>query len=357
MEKEVLRLLALAVDRGASDLHLAAGNFPLLRIHGDLHPLDGSTALTDAAVRGMIHDLVGEERLGEIEEALEFDGSFALPSGHRIRINVYVQNETLAAALRVLPSDFFPIEQLGLPEGVCSQIVALHQGLVLVTGATGSGKTTTIASLVNEINRTRPLHIHTIEDPIEYVHVSNRAFVTQREVGRDTGGFAEATRRSLRQDPDVVVIGEMRDTETMATALTLAETGHLTFATLHTSNAVQTISRVISAFPAEQQSQTRTRLATTLAFVICQQLIPNAHGEGRSLAAEVLVVTPAVRALVRESKTHQLRMTMQTNYDLDMRTMNQALHALVNEGRIARDTALGYSDDKQELADLMQGKT
>jgi twitching motility protein PilT len=357
MEKDVLKLLALAVERSASDLHLAAGNPPLLRIHGALDPLHGSASLTDATVRCMIQDLVGEERLGEIEKAREFDGSFALPSGQRIRINVYVQNETLAAALRVLPSEFFPLEKLGLPKGACMRIIRLHQGLVLVTGATGSGKTTTIASLVNEINRTRSVHIHTIEDPIEYVHVSNRAFVTQREVGRDTGGFAEATRRSFRQDPDVVVIGEMRDTETMATALTLAETGHLTFATLHTSNAVQTISRVISAFPAEQQPQIRIQLATTLAFVISPQLIPNVHDEGRSLAAEVLVVTSAVRALIREKKTHQLHMTMQTNYELGMRTLNQALHALVSKDRIARDMAMDYSDDKQELTELLQGTT
>ncbi|MFP4379741.1 MAG: type IV pilus twitching motility protein PilT [Candidatus Sumerlaeia bacterium] len=354
MNKEVFELLALAVDRGASDLHLAAGNPPLLRVHGVLDPLPDRAPLTDAGVRAIIQDIIGEERLGEIENVREFDGSFALPSGHRIRINVYIQNETLAAALRVLPSEFYPVDKLGLPKSACMQIIKLHQGLVLVTGATGSGKTTTIASLVNEINRTRPVHIHTIEDPIEYVHVSKRAFVTQREVGRDSGSFAEATRRSLRQDPDVVVIGEMRDTETMETALTLAETGHLTFATLHTSNAVQTISRVISAFPAEQQPQIRIQLATTLAFVICQQLIPKLDNEGRSLAAEVLVVTPAVRALIRENKTHQLRMTMQTGCDHDMSTMNQSLGALVKTGMISKNDAMDYSDDKQELVDLMQ---
>jgi twitching motility protein PilT len=353
MTKSIPDLLALAVDRGASDLHLAAGNPPLLRVHGFLVPIEGAPPLTGGDVHEMLRHQLGNARVDEIENAREFDGSFTLQTGHRIRINVYVQSETLAAALRVLPSEFFPLESIGLPEGVCRQIVALHQGLVLVTGATGSGKTTTVASLVNEINQTRCFHIHTIEDPIEYVHRSQRSFVTQREVSRDTGGFAEATRRSLRQDPDVVVIGEMRDIETMATALTLAETGHLTFASLHTSNAIQTVSRVISAFPAEQQPQVRIQLATTLAFVICQQLIPNAADDGRSLAAEVLVVTPAVRALIRESKTHQLRMVMQTNHELGMRTMNQALHALVKDGRIDRQTALDYSDDKQGLTEII----
>jgi twitching motility protein PilT len=356
MKKEILRLLELAVERGASDLHLAAGNPPLLRVHGSLDPLHGGTVLTDVAVRGMIQDLVGEKRITLIEKEREFDGSFDLAGGHRIRINVYVQSETLAVALRILPSDFFSLDDLGLPGGVCRQIVALHQGLVLVTGATGSGKTTTIASLINEINRTRPVHIHTIEDPIEYVHVSNRAFVTQREVGRDTGGFAEATRRSLRQDPDVVVIGEMRDVDTMATALTLAETGHLTFASLHTSEAIQTVSRVISAFPAEQQPQIRIQLATTLAVVICQKLIPCTDGRGRALAAEVLVATPAVRALIRENKTHQLRMTMQTGFEHEMQTMNQSLYTLVRDNRVKPDTAVDYSDNKQELNELLHAE-
>ncbi len=356
MPPSVLSLLELAVELGASDLHLAADNPPLVRVHGALVSVPDQPTLAESDVKNMILDLVGSDRLTEIEQYCEYDGSLTLPDGHRIRVNIYRQKSSLAAALRVLPREFFPLKDLGLPEGVCRQIVMLRHGLVLVTGATGSGKTTTIASLVNQINRTRPVHIHTIEDPIEYLHVSDRAFVTQREVGRDTEDFAEATRRSLRQDPDVVVIGEMRDTETMATALTLAETGHLTFATLHTGTAAQTVSRVISAFPAEQQSQIRIQLATTLAFVICQQLLPDADDRGRSLAAEVLVVTPAVRALIRENKTHQLPMTMQTNHELDMRTMNQSLQELVQQGRITTETAISHSQSKHELCEMIHRK-
>jgi twitching motility protein PilT len=324
-----------------------------VRIHGSLLPLECSSDLTDRDVHDLIAQLLTPDDLKEAEEAREYDGAITLASGIRLRINIYQQSGALAAVLRLLPSEFFPLDQLGIPAEVCTMIITLQQGLVLVTGATGSGKTTTIASLVNEINRRRPLHIHTIEDPVEYVHRSCCSFVTQREVGRDTSSFAEASRRSLRQDPDVVVIGEMRDIETMATALTLAETGHLTFATLHTADAVQTVSRVISAFPAQQQPQIRIQLANTLSFAICQKLIPQARGSGRSLAAEVLVATQAVRALIRENKTHQLRMTMQTSHQHNMRTMNQSLACLVAGGLVNRDTALAYSDDAEELIDLI----
>jgi twitching motility protein PilT len=350
---EVHRLLGLAVEWGASDLHLAAGNPPVLRVHGDLVPIEGAEPLSADDLREGVREMLGDERFEELGRSLEFDGSTSLDTGHRIRINAYIEKGGPALALRVLPSEFFAIGALGLPERICDRIVRMHQGLVLVTGATGSGKTTTIASLVNEINRSRPVHIHTIEDPIEYIHASKRAYVTQRELGKDTGSFAEALRRSLRQDPDVVVIGEMRDVETMETALTLAETGHVTFATLHTSDAAQTISRVISAFPAARQPQIRIQMATTLAFIISQKLIPNAAGDGRSLAAEILVATPAVRALIRENKAHQLLMTMQTSYELGMRTMNQSLATLVGSGRVTRETALGYAENREELAELV----
>ncbi len=356
MARHVSDLLALAVERGASDLHLAADNPPVLRLHGSLALIADEGALSDSEVRQMVQEIVGEHCLKELETAREFDGSMSLPSGHRVRINVYVQKGNPAVALRILPSEFFPVESLGLSKSICQDIISLHQGLVLVTGATGSGKTTTIASLINEINERRPLHIHTIEDPIEYLHVSRRAFVTQREIGHDTSSFAEASKWSLRQDPDVVVVGEMRDTETMAAALTLAETGHLTFATLHTSDAVQTISRVISAFTAEKQQQVRIQLATTLAFIVCQKLIPWQDCSGRSLASEILVATPAVRAMIRENKTHQMRMAMQTGCEVGMRTMGQSLAALVREGSVSLQTALAYSDDRQELNELVQGK-
>lgn len=267
-----------------------------------------------------------------------------------MRINAYRQQDSLAAALRLLPNTFFSFDQLGLPLRVLKSICQLHSGLILVTGATSSGKSTTIASIVNYINQNRPCHIHTIEDPVEYRHISNKAFVTQREVGRDTTSFAEALRRSMREDPDVIVIGEMRDLETISTALTLAETGHLAFATLHTSSAVQTISRIINSYPARQQALVRIQLASTVHYVVCQKLIPWDNGKGRSLAAEVLAVTPAVRAMIRDEKTHQIKTAMQTSYELGMRTMNQSLERLVRDGRISLQTALQYSEDKKGLS-------
>lgn len=357
MPPDIDSLLKIACDRDASDLHLTTDEPPILRCNGRIEPLTDAGDLSEDDVRQMFITLTDKKRLEHLMETKEYDGSMATPEGQRVRINAYLQKDRLALALRILPSEFFDLYELGLPEIVCERIVGMHQGLVLVTGATGSGKTTTLASLLNEINRTRSLHIHTIEEPIEYVHTSRQSFVTQRAIGEDTQDFPEASRRALRQDPDVVLIGEMRDTDTMSTALTLAETGHLTLATLHTSTAMQTISRIISAFPAARQVQIRVQLASTLAFVICQKLIPNADGQGRSLAAEILAGNSAVRAMIREKKTHQLKMTMQTNYEIGMRTMNQSLVALVNEGRISRSTALNYSDDEEGLEDLLDNSS
>lgn len=342
-------LLREMIRQDASDLHLAAGNAPRLRLHGLLVPMASVPVLGPEAVADLIEQVVTAEEFSALRATGELDTAISLEGGYRVRINAYRQQDSLAAALRLLPNRFFSFEQLGLPLKVLESICALHSGLVLVTGATSSGKSTTIASLIHKINQTRACHIHTIEDPVEYRHPSGKALVTQREIGRDTESFPEALRRSMRQDPDVVVVGEMRDTETMAAALTLAETGHLTFATLHTSSAIQTISRVISAYPASQQGQVRIQLASTLQVVMCQKLIPWDNGQGRSLAAEILVVTPAVRAMVRDEKTHQIKTAMQTHYDLGMRTMNQSLQQLVRDNHLSLETALQYSDEPGEL--------
>jgi twitching motility protein PilT len=354
----IASLLEELVVSAGSDLHLAHAVPPQFRVHGKLclrAPF--SCPLTADQVDGLIHSLVSDEEWSRLGESGELDRALDGPGGARLRLNAYRQNGHLAAAIRLLPSAFFPLDKLGIDPGMLENMIALPSGLVLVTGAAGSGKSTTIASILHAINQRRACHIHTIEDPIEYRHKSLKAYVTQREVGRDTEGFGEALRRSLRQDPDIVMVGEMRDLETMRAALTLAETGHLTFATLHTSDAVQTISRVVSAFPAGQQDLAREQLATCLRVVICQQLIPWSKGGGRSLAAEVLWVTPCNQALIRESKTHQMQTTMQTGVKHGMQTRNQALLALVRRQKIAAAAALQYSFDKHSLREelIQQG--
>jgi twitching motility protein PilT len=341
------KLLKQLIKLNGSDLHLAAENPPMIRLHGKLIAMDSQPVLTGEQVRDLIRQIIDDCEYNELTETGELDTAISLEGGFRLRINAYRQQDSFAAAFRLLPNHFFSFKKLGLPIKILESICKLHSGLILVTGATSSGKSTTIASIVNHINHSRPCHIHTIEDPVEYRHISNKAFVTQREIGRDTASFAEALRRSMRQDPDVIVIGEMRDLETMSAALTLAETGHLTFATLHTSSAVQTISRIISAYPASQQAQARVQLASTLQYAICQKLIPWDNGKGRSLAAEILAVSSAVRAMIREEKTHQIKTAMQTSYDLGMRTMNQSFEKLVKDGHISNQTALRYYEDQQ----------
>jgi twitching motility protein PilT len=350
MTVDLDRWLDEVTARGGSDLHLAAGNPPIIRIHGHLDKLSNQEApLTAEAITSVIAGAVGDDALERLGHTGELDAAIERADGTRLRINAYRQQGDFAAAIRILPNRFFALDELGIDVGLLKRISALHSGLVLVTGSTSSGKSTTIASLVNEINKTRPCHIHTIEDPVEYRHRSQRAFVTQREIGRDTASFAEALRRSLRQDPDVIVVGEMRDLETMSAALTLAETGHLTFATLHTSDAVQTVSRIISAYPAAHQAQVRVQLASTLQVVMSQKLVPWVNGDGRSLVAEILVATPNVRAMIRDEKTHQTRTAMQTGGEHGMQTLNQSLLALLKQRKIDRPTALEYSEDKPNL--------
>lgn len=348
-------LLDSLTEAGGSDLHLATGNPPVFRVQGILRHLDPwSESLDSGTVEAWIRQAVGDAGWERARREGELDAAFSRADGTRCRINVYRQQDHFAAAIRLLPNRFFELPELGLDIRLLERICAMHSGLILVTGTTSSGKSTTIASIVNRINQIRSCHIHTIEDPIEYRHKSLKSFVTQREVGRDTASFAEALRRSMRQDPDVVVIGEMRDLDTMSAALTLAETGHLTFATLHTSDAVQTVSRIISSYPAAQQSQIRVQLASTLRVVISQKLVPWARGGGRSLAAEILVVTPSVRAMIREEKTHQIGTAIQTGGEYGMQTLNQSLVALLARRRIARCTALEYCQGQVNLLEEIE---
>lgn len=345
MNLNISEVIAELVCRHGSDLHLVAGNRPIIRVHGVLEPLSGYAVLESADITHVLQTLFSESLLAEFQKTRELDVGVSIGDGYRLRVNAYVQQNSVAAAIRLLPNAFIALGDLGLNLLLLNQMIALHSGLVLVTGATGSGKSTTIASLINEINATRACHIHTIEDPIEYRHSSKKALVTQREVGVDTTSFAEALRRSMREDPDVIVVGEMRDLETTAATLTLAETGHLTFATLHTSDAVQTVSRVISQFPAAQQAQVTTQLAATLRYVICQQLVPWDNGKGRSLAAEILAVTPAVRALIRDGRTHQIRNAIQTGQNEGMQTMEQAMENLIGKRLLSRKNAAGFCND------------
>ena len=353
---ELQELIEVLIARSGSDLHLAAGNPPVFRNHGELCRLpEFAHELCQQALEQMLATVIEPADMDGLRRCGEYDGAFSFTDGNRLRVNAYRQQGSYAAAIRLLPNTFLSLEQLGLPLPLLEMICALHSGLVLVTGATSSGKSTTIASIVHQINKTRADHIHTIEDPVEYRHHSISSFVTQREIGRDTATFAEALRRSMRQDPDVIVVGEMRDLETMSSALTLSETGHLTFATLHTSDAAQTVSRIISSFPAAQQAQVRVQLASTLQVVISQKLVPWRNGGGRSLAAEILVATPGVRAMIREEKTHQIKTAMQTGMDHGMRTLNQSLLHLLRKGQITEETAMLYSEEKVALKEELAG--
>ncbi|MBI4575086.1 MAG: type IV pilus twitching motility protein PilT [Planctomycetes bacterium] len=347
--EELLRLL---VERGGSDLHLAAGSPPRIRVHGRLKPVD-MEKLDGESTRRLIYGLLTDEQAAEFERELELDLSFGVAGLGRFRANVFRQRGTVAAVFRTIPFKVRRFEELGLPTDVLERVSALAKGLVLVTGSTGSGKSTTLAAMLDHINSNRPGHVVTIEDPIEFLHRSKQCLVNQREVGADTRGFKAALRRVLRQDPDVVLIGELRDLESIEAALTIAETGHLTLATLHTGDAVGTIARVVDVFPGSQQRQVRVQLAEVLAAVLAQQLLPTADGAGRVLALEVLLPTPAVRAQIRDDKVHQVYSAIQTGGSLGMRTMNQSLADLVVSGAVDATTAAEASGDPDELRRLL----
>jgi twitching motility protein PilT len=302
----------------------------------------------------LVYSILDNEQVAKFEAEKELDMSFGIEGIGRFRVNVFYQRGAVGTAIRLIPYEIRGFEQLGVPPDVCERLCRLPKGLILVTGATGSGKSTTLAAMMDYINTHEPVHIITIEDPIEFVHRNKMALVNQREVGPDTTGFAQALKHVLRQDPDVVLIGEMRDRETIELGLVLAETGHLTFATLHTSNCVQTINRVIDVFPAEQQSQVRTQLSFVLEGVFCQQLLPVAGGKGRVLVAEIMIPNDAIRANIRDDKVHQIYSIIQTGGKAGMHTMNQALYELYRAGKVTYDLALSYSHDPEDMRKTFQ---
>jgi twitching motility protein PilT len=348
---EFSEMITTVVTNNASDLHLAVGAPPVMRVSGELKAL-GRDVLAPQDTRELLYGILTQDQRRRLETDLELDFSYQAPGLARFRVNAYHQRGVLGAALRVVPTTIRSLEELKIP-GTVGEWSTTPRGLVLVTGATGSGKSTTLAGLIDLINETRSVHIMTIEDPIEFLHNHKRSLINQRELGGDTQSFASALRSALRQDPDVILVGEMRDLETIQIALTAAETGHLVLGTLHTADAPQTIDRVIDVFPSEQQEQVRVMLANSLQGVMCQQLLPSSEG-GRIVACEVLVATSAVRNLIREGKTHQIYSMMQTGAQYGMQSMNAALAELVRAGLIRRDLALERSSTPAELQRLME---
>jgi twitching motility protein PilT len=332
-------LLIEVLDRGCSDLHLTVGAAPTVRSNGSLVPVEGRAVLTPQVLQKVIYAILSQKQREKFEEELELDFAYSVPGRARFRVNVYRQRDSLGAAFRLIPYEIKPLEDLGVPPAV-GNFAMLPRGFVLVTGPTGSGKSTTLAAVVDLANRNRQDHIMTVEDPIEFLHEHKNSLVNQREVGEDTHSFKNALKHVLRQDPDIILVGEMRDLETIEIALTAAETGHLVMATLHTQDAAQTIDRVIDVFPPHQQQQVRVQLAGAIQGVVCQQLIKTADGKGRVVATEVLVATPAIRNLIREGKTHQIYSAMQAGAKHGMATMDQHLAELVRKGRVTYDAAL-----------------
>jgi twitching motility protein PilT len=350
---DVVSALEQVLFHGASDLHVTANSMPMLRIDGRLRPVTGSSIWSAEEVVTAVRALMSDEQKETFDKQHELDFAYALPGGTRFRVNCYQQRGATGAAFRIISTTIRSLEELGVPD-VVAQFATLPRGLVLVTGPTGSGKSTTLAALIDLVNRTRYDHIVTVEDPIEYVHSNKRSLVNQREVGNDTHSFTAALKHVLRQDPDVILIGEMRDLETISVALTAAETGHLVFATLHTQDAAQTIDRIIDVYPSHQQDQIRTQLAATLQGVVSQTLVPRASGAGRVIATEVLLTTPAIANLIREGKAHQITSSMQAGRALGMHTMDQHLADLVNEGEITREAAYEKAHDPDSLDRLIR---
>jgi twitching motility protein PilT len=345
-------LLVAMAERTASDLHITAGAPPTLRVHGHLVALD-HPPLDAEQTKALAYSLINAEQRERFEANHELDLSYGIPGLSRYRVNVYRQRGAVGVAIRAIPHQPKSFQELGLPVDVCSQLIQKHKGLVLVTGPTGHGKTTSIAAMVDRINQERDVHIVTVEDPLEYLFQHQKALVNQREVGNDTHSFPAALKYVLRQDPDVVVIGEMRDLETIQAALTIAETGHLTFATLHTNSCAQSIDRIIDVFPPHQQSQVRAQLALGLEAVFNQLLVPRRDGRGRVLALEILIATPAIRNLIREEKGHQIYSALQVGQKFGMQTMNQSLANLYLRRQISRPEALARSSYPEELHRLM----
>ncbi|MCH2171187.1 type IV pilus twitching motility protein PilT [Myxococcota bacterium] len=347
------QLLKTMIEKGASDLHITIGTPPQLRIDGKLHPMR-LPPLTATDTKQFCYSVLTDAQKQKFEETNELDLSFSVQKLSRFRGNIYMQRGNVAGAFRVIPFKIKTFEELSLPS-VCAELTQKPRGLVLVTGPTGSGKSTTLASMIDRINNERNEHIVTIEDPIEYLHHHKGCVVNQREVGADTETFTQALKHILRQDPDIVLVGEMRDLETIEAALTLAETGHLCFATLHTNSAVQTINRIVDVFPPHQQAQIRAQLSFVLEGVMCQSLLPRANGPGRVMALEVMIPNPAIRNLIREDKVHQIYSAMQVGQErFSMQTMNQSLANLYQRRLVSLEDALGRSGDHEELRTLIR---
>ncbi len=350
---DLREMLETLVERGGSDLHITAGSRPRIRVDGELINTEFDP-MKPEEIQKLVYSVLDSDQIAQFEKDLEADLSFGIEELGRFRTNVFRQRGAIGAVMRLIPQEIQSFRALGLPGDVCKYLCEKPRGLILVTGATGSGKSTTLASMIDHINQNRRGHIMTIEDPIEFVHKHKNCLVNQREVGSDTHGFNDALRSVLRQDPDYVLIGEMRDHETIEAALTIAETGHLTFGTLHTSTAVQTINRLIDVFPSHQQSQIRTQLSFVLEGVFCQQLLRKADEDGRVLAAEIMLRNDAIQSLIREDKAHQMYSIIQTSGEMGMRTMNDSLCEHYLNGTITYDTAMGRSDKPDELERMIE---
>lgn len=354
-DPEFIRSIASIIDDGASDLHLVAESTPVVRIDGQLRSVSGTSVWDRDRIRQVIESFVPAEQMQVFHRELELDLAYSVGDIARFRVNIFQDQRGLGAALRIIPTEIKSVGQLGLPRELV-ELANLPRGLVLVCGPTGSGKSTTLASIIDRANSTRASHIVTVEDPIEFLHHHKRGIINQREVGADTRSFSDALKHALRQDPDIILVGEMRDLETISTALTAAETGHLVFATLHTQDAGQTIDRVIDVYPAHQQAQVRTQLAATLRAVIVQTLIPRAGGTGRAVATEVMFANPAIQSLIRAGKTHQLRTALQAGNDIGMHTLDQDLARLVLAGEIEYGAAVELAQDVTEFDQMVRNR-
>lgn len=347
----IQQLLELTIIRQASDLHLIAGEPPVIRLHGELMSVAGVNPLTNEDVERLVFPLLSAQQKETILKEWELDFGLDFEDKARFRVNLYKQKETMAAAFRLIPRQIRPLDEIGLPQSI-AKITELRQGLVLVTGPTGHGKSTTLASFINQINMSRNVHILTIEDPIEFIYPQGKALISQRELGSDTKSWDNSLRAALREDPDVVLVGEMRDYATMAAAITIAETGHLVFATLHTNSAAQTVDRIIDVFPNTQQAQIRVQLAAVIEGIISQRLVPTIQ-PGRTLAFEILFSNPALRSVIRDGKTHMIDNLIQTSGESGMVSLENSLVSLVKEGKISAETALNYSVKPEVISKLL----
>jgi len=350
-EISINKLLSELIARGGSDLHLTTGAYPMFRIDGDLTPATNYPRLTPEMTKNIAYSVLNDQQKKQFEMEHELDLSFGIPKLSRFRGNVFMQRGAVAMAVRVIPYEIRSFKELGLPP-VIAELCNTPKGLILVTGPTGSGKSTTLATMIDKLNAERHSHIVTVEDPIEFLYRHKKCIVNQRQVGSDTKSFGNALKYVLRQDPDIVLIGEMRDIETIDAALTIAETGHLTFATLHTNSAAEAISRIVDAHPANRQSQVRAQLAFVLVAVVTQSLIPKIRG-GRALALEIMVATPAIKALIRDDKVHQIYSLIQAGRKYGMQTMNQSLYDLYMQRQISLENALSYSRNVEELEKMI----